>query len=405
MNKNQIKSKIVELRKLINKYDYEYYVLNKPSVSDFYYDELFNELIKLEKENPELITPESPTQRVASDLTNDFKSIQHEYQMLSLANTYSQNELFDFDRRCKEALPNDELPEYVCELKIDGVSISLKYVNGKLFYAATRGDGNTGEDVTNNIKTIKAIPLEINDEYFNKKDFIVRGEIYIEKETFLKWNLERELSGEKTFANPRNTAAGTIKLLDPSQVAKRPLKVFFYYLMSEQIENKSQFENLNKMIELGFRVNPNFKLCKNISEVIDYCKNWEKERDNLPYEIDGVVIKVNSLQQQKILGNIARSPRWAVAFKFPARQTKTRLYKITWQVGRTGALTPVAELEPVLLAGSTISRATLHNIDEIKRKDIREGDIVVIEKGGDVIPKIVEVDIESRSEKLAVTNP
>lgn len=403
MTKNQIKNKIEELRKLINKYDYEYYVLNKPSISDFEYDQIFKQLLELEKANPEFISPDSPTQRVGSDITNEFKQITHQVPMLSLANTYSENELLDFDRRCKESLPDKEILEYVCELKIDGVSVSLKYVDGKLFYAATRGDGTTGEEITNNVKTIRSVPLFIDDDIFKKIEFEVRGEIYIEKEAFLKWNTERELNGEKTFANPRNTASGTIKLLDPSEVAKRPLQIFLYYLLTEKIELKSQYDNLNKMIELGFRVNPNFRLCKNISEVLDYCKHWEKERDNLPYEIDGVVIKVNSLKHQKILGNIARSPRWAVAFKFPARQTKTKLNKITWQVGRTGALTPVAELEPVFLAGSTISRATLHNIDEIKRKDIREGDIVILEKGGDVIPKIVAVDLSLRNKNSVET--
>ena len=405
MTKNQIKNRIDELRKLINKYDYEYYVLNKPSVSDYEYDQIFNQLLVLEKEYPEFITSDSPTQRVGSDITNEFKQIKHEVPMLSLANTYSEDELLDFDRRCKEGLPKNEIPEYVCELKIDGVSVSLKYANGKFLYAATRGDGTTGEDITNNVKTIRAVPLSIYDEKFKEIDFEVRGEIYIEKEAFLKWNAERELKGEKTFANPRNTASGTIKLLDPNEVAKRPLQIFLYYLLTDNIELESQFVNLNKMIELGFRVNPNFQLCKNINEVLEYCKKWEKERDNLPYEIDGVVVKVNSIKQQKILGSIARSPRWAVAFKFPAKQTKTKLLKITWQVGRTGALTPVAELEPVLLAGSTISRATLHNIDEIKRKDIREGDIVLIEKGGDVIPKIVAVDLSQRNINSRETIP
>ncbi len=405
MTKNQIKNKIDELRKLINKYDYEYYVLNKPSISDYEYDKIFNELLELEKSNPEFISPESPTQRVGSDITNEFRQIKHEVPMLSLANTYSENELLDFDRRCKEGLSSNEIPEYVCELKIDGVSVSLKYSNGKLLYAATRGDGTIGEEITNNVKTIRSVPLSIEDDEFKKIDFEVRGEIYIEKEAFIKWNSERELKGEKTFANPRNTASGTIKLLDPNEVAKRPLQIFLYYLLTDKIDLKTQYENLNKMIELGFRVNPNFQLCKNIYKVLDFCKKWEKERDNLPYEIDGVVIKINSIKQQKILGSIARSPRWAVAFKFPAKQSKTKLHKITWQVGRTGALTPVAELEPVLLAGSTISRATLHNIDEIKRKDIREGDTVIIEKGGDVIPKIIGVDFSERDKNSKETIP
>lgn len=405
MTKNQIQQKIEELRKLINKCDYEYYILNQPSISDFEYDQLYKKLIDLEKEYPEFLTPDSPTQRVGSDLMNDFKPIKHDVPMLSLSNTYSESELMDFDRRCKDGLPENETLEYVCELKIDGVSVSLKYKDGKLLSAATRGDGTTGEEITNNVKTIKSVPLVIYNNEFNKIEFEVRGEIYIEKEAFKKWNEDRELNGEKTFANPRNTASGTIKLQNPSEVAKRPLQIFLYYILSNQIELKTQFDNLNKMIELGFRVNPNFRLCKNIHEVLEYCKEWERKRDQLPYEIDGVVIKVNSLKQQKILGSIAKSPRWAVAFKFKAKQAKSKLKKITWQVGRTGAVTPVAELEPVLLSGSTISRATLHNIDEIKRKDIREGDVVVLEKGGDVIPKVVEVDLKERSQDSKPTVP
>jgi len=398
MKKNP-QQRIEELRKLIKEHDYNYYILAQPTISDYEYDQLVNELIQLEKENPHLITPDSPTQRVGSDLTNVFNPVTHRIPMLSLSNTYSEEEMYDFDRRVKEGLPKNEKVEYVCELKIDGVSVSLRYKNGLLVTAATRGDGTTGEEITNNVKTIRSVPLSIRkpeSKKLNLDDIEVRGEIYMEIEAFKKINEERELNGEKTFANPRNLTAGTIKLLDPQLVAKRPLKIFVYYLYSETDELTTHYENLKLLREMGFPVNQNYKLCKDINEVMKFCDEWEDKRDTLPYEIDGVVVKVNSLKQQRILGNIAKSPRWAVAYKFKAKQAKTKLNRIVWQVGRTGTLTPVAELEPVFLAGSTISRATLHNIDEIKRKDIREGDVVIIEKGGDVIPKVVAVDLSQR---------
>lgn len=398
--------RIEELRGLIRDHDYNYYVLAQPVISDYEYDQLLNELLRLEKENPQLVVPDSPTQRVGSDLTKEFKPVHHKLPMLSLSNTYTEDELIDFDRRVREGLSKDEKVEYVCELKIDGISVSLRYTNGRLDTAATRGDGTVGEDVTNNVKTIRAVPLTVKKPSGTKlklDEFEVRGEVYMELEAFNKLNAERELNGEKTFANPRNSTAGTLKLQDPQLVTKRPLQIFLYYFYSESNELKSQYDNLNLLNELGFRINKNFRLCKNIGGVLEFCKEWEEKRDELPYEIDGVVVKVNSLKQQKILGNIARSPRWAAAFKFKAKQVQTKLRKITWQVGRTGTLTPVAELEPVFLAGSTISRATLHNIDEIKRKDIREGDWVVIEKGGDVIPKVVSVDLARRPENSEET--
>lgn len=389
--------RIEELRRLIREHDYNYFVLAQPTISDYEYDQLFNELTLLEKENPEYITPDSPTQRVGSDISNEFKPVAHKYPMLSLSNTYSEDELYDFDRKVNEGLAKSESVEYVCELKIDGVSVSLKYSGGLLITAATRGDGSTGEDVTNNIRTIKSVPLSIRKvPNYQFSEVEIRGEIYMEVEQFNRLNEERELNGEKTFANPRNSTAGTIKLMDSKLVASRPLQIFAYYLFSESDPLTSHFENLKLLKDLGFRVNNNYKLCKSIEEVLNYCREWEKRRNSLPYEIDGMVVKVNSLNHQKLLGNISKSPRWAVAFKFKAKQSSTRLNKITWQVGRTGTLTPVAELDPVFLAGSTISRATLHNIDEIKRKDIREGDWVIIEKGGDVIPKVVEVVIQKR---------
>lgn len=399
MKKNP-QQRIEELRELIREHDYNYYVLAQPIISDFEFDNLLNELIQLENEYPQYIIPESPTQRVGSDLTKEFKTVPHKISMLSLSNSYSEEELIEFDRRVGEGLPKNEKIEYVCELKIDGLSVSLRYINGKLHVAATRGDGTVGEDVTNNVKTIRSIPLVVKKtDFMNLQldEFEVRGEVFMELEAFKKLNIERELNGEKIFANPRNSSAGTLKLQDPKLVAKRPLQIFVYYLFSEKEELNSQSENLNILNNLGFRINKNYQLCKNISEVVQFCNKWEKERDDLPYEIDGIVVKVNSLKQQKILGNIAKSPRWAIAYKFKAKQAHTKLKAVTWQVGRTGALTPVAELEPILLAGSTISRATLHNIDEIKRKDIREGDWVIIEKGGDVIPKVVSVDLSKRS--------
>ncbi|MGK9476474.1 NAD-dependent DNA ligase LigA [Melioribacter sp. OK-6-Me] len=398
--KTNPQKRIEELRRLIREHDYRYYVLAQPVISDYEYDRLYNELLELEKAYPELITPDSPTQRVGSDITNKFNPVVHRIPMLSLSNTYNEEELYDFNRRVKEGLPEGESVEYVCELKIDGVSVSIIYENGILLRAATRGDGTTGEEITNNVKTIRSLPLSINTEIegYKLNDVEIRGEIYMELRDFEKINSERELNGEKTFANPRNLVAGTIKLLDPKEVAQRPLKIFVYYLYSQNEELKEHFQNLKLLEKMGLPVNPNYRLCRSIEDVITFCREWEEKRYTLPYEIDGAVIKVNSIRQQQMLGNIAKSPRWAVAFKFKPPQEKTKLKKIVWQVGRTGTLTPVAELEPVFLAGSTISRATLHNIEEIRRKDIREGDAVIIEKGGDVIPKVVEVDLSLRPE-------
>ncbi len=391
---------IERLSEEIRRHDYLYYVKAEPEISDYDYDQLLKKLQKLENQFPELITPDSPTRRVGSDLTKEFSSVAHKIKMLSLANTYSEEELIDFDRKIKEALV-DQNYEYVTELKIDGVSVSLLYRNGKFSRAATRGDGATGEEITANVKTIKSIPLKINLDSLPESlhgEVEVRGEIFMDIEGFKKLNKIREENNEKLFANPRNSTAGTLKLQDPRTVAERPLDIFTYYLLGESDFSSTQFENLNYLERAGFKVNPNYKLCANIDEVIDYCRYWEKNRANLSYEIDGVVVKINSTDHQKKLGNIAKSPRWAVAFKFKAEKAVTLLTDITWQVGRTGAITPVAELEPVFLAGSTISRATLHNSDEIKRKDIRPGDTVVIEKGGDVIPKVVEAVLDKRPE-------
>jgi len=403
-----IEKKIEVLRDQIRENDHRYYVLAQPTISDEEYDKLLKELEALEKEHPELITPDSPTQRVGSDLTKEFKPVEHKIPMLSLSNTYSEDELFDFDRRVKDGLDDNDKVEYLVELKIDGASVSINYVNGFLKTAATRGDGTIGEEITNNVRTIKSIPLKIkkdNSILFKLNDFEVRGEIFMNIADFEKLNEEREKSGEKIFANPRNSTAGTLKLQDPRIVARRPLNTFTYSLISPEDELKSQEENLIILRKLGFNVNEHYKKCSSMEEVIQVCKKFEILRDKLKYEIDGAVIKVNSIRQQSKLGSIAKAPRWAVAFKFKSKQTTTTVKAITWQVGRTGAITPVAELEPKLLAGSTISRATLHNFDEIERKDIRVGDKVIIEKGGDVIPKVVEVVLNERPRGSKKTKP
>jgi DNA ligase (NAD+) len=405
---NQARKKIEELRQQILEHDYLYYVLAEPVISDEKYDTLIKELEKLETEYPDLVTPDSPTQRVGKDLNKDFKPVQHKIPMLSLANTYSEEDLLDFDRRVREGLPEMEKIEYIVELKIDGASVSIRYVDGFLLTAATRGDGVIGEEITSNVKTIKSVPLKLkklSSNSYSLKDIEVRGEIYMKLDDFLELNKERETAGEKLFANPRNSAAGTLKMQDPRIVAKRKLSMFSYSLINDEYDMRTQFENLRLLKELGFVVNPESRLCSDINEALEICRMLETKRESLLYEIDGVVIKVNSLKQQKILGNIAKSPRWAVAYKFKARQAFTVLKDITWQVGRIGTVTPVAELEPVFLSGSTISRATLHNFDEIKRKDIRIGDKVIVKKGGDVIPKIVGVVLSERNKKNKPVKP
>lgn len=395
-----ISKKAEELRKAITEHEHRYYVLAEPVISDYEFDMLVKELEKLEADYPELITPDSPTQRVGKDIIKDSKQLAHKFPMLSLSNIYSQDELFDFDKRNKEILGISGDIEYVVEYKIDGASVNLFYENGRLSYALSRGDGVTGDDITHNLKTIRSLPLTLIN-YEGKaevlKSFEVRGEVYMETGDFRKLNAEREKKGEKLFANPRNATAGTIKLQNPSIVAARPLKIFVYYLLSENNYFSTHSESLSLLKNFGFRVNPAYRLCRNISEVKEACDRLESVRDSLTYEVDGAVIKVNSIPWQKELGSIAKAPRWAVAYKFRAKQTTTKIKGITWQVGRTGTLTPVAELEPVFLAGSTISRATLHNFDEIKRKDIRSRDTVFIEKGGDVIPKVVSVVLSARS--------
>ncbi|HRI86068.1 MAG TPA: NAD-dependent DNA ligase LigA [Ignavibacteria bacterium] len=389
----EILKKVNTLRENIADADYKYYTLSDPDIDDYSYDKMMKELSDLESRYPELITPDSPTQRVSGAPTSVFKSVKHSFPMLSLSNSYNFEELIEFDKRVRNILETDKY-EYVCELKFDGIAISLTYQNGILITGATRGDGLTGDDVTQNIKTIRSIPLSVKNGKI--KNFEVRGEVFICKDDFLKINEEQELKGEKLFANARNTAAGTLKLKKTATVASRPLNFFAYNFFSSDAHLKSHTEGLSVLKELKFPVNNKTETAGNITGVKDFCDRIELIRDNLEYEIDGVVVKVNLLSQQDKLGSVSRSPRWAVAYKFKAKEAVTKVNKIFCQVGRTGTVTPVADLQPVFLAGSTISRATLHNFDEIKRKDIREGDYVKIEKGGDVIPKVLEVIKEKR---------
>ncbi len=402
---SDIKIKIESLRKKIREHSENYYVLTKPIISDPEFDKLLQELEKLENENPHLITTDSPTQIVGTDLTEESKLIKHKTPMLSIQN---EKELYKFDKSVRKNLPSAEIVEYMVEPKIDGASFSLDYEKGVLITAATRGDGEFGEDITENVKTIKSIPLKLkknNSIRYNLDNIIIRGEIFIYVHDFENMNKEKDEMGEKLFANPRNTASGILKMKDPKGVAKRPMNNFVYTLISIGEELKTQEENLSILRKLGFSVNSQSVKCSDIEEVVKACSKLEKVRYELPYEIDGAVIKVNSLRQQKILGIGNKYPKWAKAFKFKAEQTITNINEIVWQVGRTGVVTPVAELEKVKLAGSEISRATLHNYDEIKRKDFRVGDEVIIEKGGDVIPKVVSVILSKRKKGKRKTKP
>ncbi len=393
----EIISRINLLREKIADADYRYYVLDEPDISDFDYDMMMKEVEEIERNYPELITPDSPTQRVSGEPTKKFKVITHEVPMLSLSNSYNFDELTDFDTRIKNLISGQEY-EYVCELKFDGLAVSLIYENGVFVRGATRGDGTKGDDVTNNLKTIRSIPLKVKSDTY--KNFEVRGEVFIKKNDFEKINEEQEIRGEKLFANARNTAAGTLKLKDNKAVAARPLNIFVYYFRTGEVNLKTHYDNIRILKSLKFPVNGYTEKFKSIDEVKKYCDKIEEIRDTLPYEIDGVVVKVNSLSQQDALGSVAKSPRWAIAYKFKAKQKVTKIKNITLQVGRIGTITPVAELEPVFLAGSTIARATLHNFDEIRKKRIRVGATVKIEKGGDVIPKVVEVIEDEKFKKL-----
>jgi DNA ligase (NAD+) len=398
MSSNQVEDRIGELRRQIDEHNYRYYVAGEATISDREFDALLEELQRLEAEHPELVTADSPTQRVGSDLTPFFPSVTHARPMLSLANTYSADELREFDRRIRDLLA-DEPYSYVAELKIDGVAVSITYQDGLLARGATRGNGEQGDDITPNIRTIRSLPLRVRPievEGRMLENFEVRGEVYMTEASFQEMNAERELAGEKMFANPRNSTAGTLKLLDPKIVAGRPLAIYLYYLTTGDFRLRSHAENLGLLDRLGFPVNPHWRRCATIDDVLAYCDEWDTRRNELGYQIDGVVVKLDLLRHQEEVGTISKSPRWAVAYKFEARTARTRLHDITLQVGRLGRVTPVAELTPVLLAGSTISRATLHNEDFVVQKDIHLGDMVVIEKGGDVIPKVNEVVIEER---------
>lgn len=393
---SEIIKKVQILKDKITDADYRYYVLASPDIDDYKYDMLMKELNELESKYPELKTNDSPTQRVSGEPTKIFKTVEHKYPMLSLSNSYNFDELIDFDKRVKNILENRKY-EYVCELKFDGIAISLVYANEKLITGATRGDGFKGDDVTRNIKTIRSIPLSVTAGKI--KNFEVRGEIFFKKDDFIKVNEEQELKGDKIFANARNTAAGTLKLKDTRIVASRPLNFYSYFIYSDEVKIKSHIESIKLLEDLKFPVNTHFKKVSDIDEVKTFCDSIENIRDELPYEIDGVVVKVNSIAEQEILGSVSKSPRWAIAYKFKAKEGETKLKNIFCQVGRIGTITPVADLQPVFLAGSTISRATLHNFDEIKRKDIRVGDYVKIEKGGDVIPKVTSVVLNKRSKE------
>ncbi len=390
------------LRHRISECDTAYYVNAEPLISDFEYDQLFAELQALERDNPHLASPLSPTQRVSGSPLSEFESVEHARPMLSLANTYSQGEIAGFLERVRSGLEGND-SEFVAELKYDGVALSLTYRSGKLALAATRGDGTRGDNITANARTIKHIPLEANKVQYKGKaitDFEVRGEVYLDEADFLRINELRSEKGEKTFANPRNLTAGTLKLLDPKTVAQRPLKFVCYKIDADGVRIDSHIESLEIISQLGLPAPPYYKLCRGEAEIFDFINYWQTQRNQLPFQIDGIVIKVNSIRQQEDLGQVARSPRWAVAFKYSAEQATTLLKSITIQVGRTGAATPVAELEPVPLAGSTISRATLHNEDYIRELDIRPGDTVIVEKGGEVIPKVSGVVLEKRPEGL-----
>jgi DNA ligase (NAD+) len=399
MKKSEAEKRIKELRELINYHNKQYYVYDNPVISDAEYDKLMRELEELERKFPELVTPDSPTQRVGGEPLPYFTQVVHRVPMMSLSNAFDEGELRDFHRRVTEVVGNDV--EYVVELKIDGLAVSITYENGIYKTAATRGDGEVGEDVTQNVKTIKSVPLKLDFPPDKSPAILeVRGEVYLPKEDFRKLNEEREEQGLPLFANPRNAAAGSLRQLDPKVTAKRPLAVFIYGLgYAEGIEFETHYEALQFFKRIGLRVNPHIVLFDKFDDVVDYCLSWNEKRHELPYEIDGMVIKVNSLEQQRLLGSTAKSPRWAIAYKFPAEQKTTVIKDIIVRVGRTGVLTPTAVLEPIRIAGSTVSKATLHNEDYIREKDIKIGDTVIVHKAGDVIPEVVGVVKEKRTGK------
>ena len=388
-----IQNTIQNLREELNQHNHNYYVLDQPTISDYEFDLKLAQLQELENKHPEFFDESSPTQRVGGAITKNFETVAHEHRMYSLDNSYSKEDLLEWEKRIQKVLGNVPL-EYTCELKYDGASISITYENGKLQRAVTRGDGFQGDDVTNNIKTIKSIPLQLKGNYPPKFD--VRGEIILPFAGFEKMNQELIEIGETPYSNPRNTASGSLKLQDSTEVAKRPLDCLLYFLIGNQLPFNSQFESLESARSWGFKAPKEAKLAKSLDEVFQFIDYWDTHRHNLPYETDGVVVKVNSFQYQEELGFTAKSPRWAIAYKFKSEQVATRLNSISYQVGRTGAITPVANLEPVQLAGTIVKRASLHNADQIEKLDIRVGDTVFVEKGGEIIPKIIAVDLSQR---------
>ncbi|SFS74987.1 DNA ligase (NAD+) [Lutibacter maritimus] len=388
-----IEQKINELREELNRHNYNYYVLDNPTISDFEFDKKLKELEKLEIENPQFFDANSPTQRVGGEITKNFATITHKNRMYSLDNSYSKEDLLDWEKRIQKIIGTESIT-YTCELKYDGASINLSYKNGILENAVTRGDGFQGDEVTANIKTIKSIPLVLNKPFVD--NFEIRGEIILPFDGFNKMNEERIDIGEEPYRNPRNTASGSLKLQNSAEVAKRPLDCLLYHIVADKNPNATHFETLEKARELGFKVPKAIELCNTMEEVFAFIEKWNTKRFDLPYETDGIVVKVNSLAQQDELGYTAKSPRWAMAYKFKTAQESTVLNEITYQVGRTGAITPVANLEPVQLAGTTVKRASLHNADQIEKLDIRVGDTVFVEKGGEIIPKVVGVDFSKR---------
>ncbi len=393
MNKEEAKISIHQLVKDINNHNYRYYVLADPIISDYDFDMLLEKLVSLEKEFPEFKQPDSPSQRVGGSVTSEFASAKHTYPMLSLSNTYSEIELREFDERVRKLV--DGKYEYICELKFDGLSISLTYENGLLIRALTRGDGERGDDVTTNIRTIRSIPLRLVGSGFPEV-FEVRGEVILPRPGFEKMNLERIEIGENPFANPRNAAAGSLKLQDSAEVARRPLDGYMYYALGDSLSFATHQQSLQALAKWGFKISDKSAVCSSIEEVLTFISKMAREREKLTFDIDGIVIKVNSLEQQQALGFTAKSPRWAIAYKYKAEQVTTQLLSIDYQVGRTGVVTPVANLKPVQLAGTVVKRASLHNADIMAKLDVRTGDFVFVEKGGEIIPKIIGVDLSKR---------
>uniref|UniRef100_A0A7C4UEW8 DNA ligase n=1 Tax=candidate division WOR-3 bacterium TaxID=2052148 RepID=A0A7C4UEW8_UNCW3 len=393
-----IKKEIEKLRDLIHYHNYRYYVLNQPEISDYEYDQLYKRLVELEKEYPELITPDSPTRRIEEALTGEFPVVEHKVPMLSLENTYSIEELLDYEKRLKKIVGDIDI-DYAVELKIDGVAVSLEYKDGKFSRGSTRGNGFLGDDITNNLKAIKSVPLKIITDEKDLYDIEVRGEVYMPNDAFLELNKKREEQGEVLFANPRNAAAGTLKNLDPKVVAERKLDIFIHTIVKMSERFKTHTECIEKLKKIGFKTTPYIFRIKKMKEIEDIIEKWDKERHKLPYGTDGLVIKVDNLKLREELGYTEKSPRWAIAFKFAPERVETKLLRIEPNVGRTGIVTPVAILEPVFISGTTVSRASLYNEDEIRKKDIREGDYVYVEKGGEIIPKVVGVNKGKRTKE------